>query len=294
MTNNAKQSRRPDQALTPIEWFVEQMASDLELGDRPIDIRCRTILLRLTHWTTNQGVALHREVVLDPAVVEQFCTVELANDRSQATYRSDLRRMGRRLTVNAPWEPRPVAMATRQIAAPYSPGEIAMLRRDVVEQPTPARLRGGRVLLALGLGAGLDGRWAARITGSDIVRRGPVFEVETAAPAPRRVVVRADWEEEIQALAAEAGAEPLIGRHPPSKNRVAHVTKRLVFPAGHPVLSPPRLRSTWLLTLLDEGVRLPELCAVAGIKGFTAFADLMPYFSPLDQAVADEMLRGTA
>ena len=106
--------------LTPAEWFAAQMASDLGLRDRPVDIRCRRILLRLSSWATSQGVPLEREAVLDPDTVERFCQLGLANDRSRATFRADLRRMGPLLTRSAPWQPRPQAMATRNVAAPYN------------------------------------------------------------------------------------------------------------------------------------------------------------------------------
>ena len=46
--------------LTPVEWFVTQMASDLGLGDRPVDLRRRRILLRIALWASSQGVPLER------------------------------------------------------------------------------------------------------------------------------------------------------------------------------------------------------------------------------------------
>ena len=153
----------PEGKLTPAEWFVGQMASDLGPRDRPVDIRCRRILLRLSSWATSEGLPLEREVVLDPDTVERFCQRGVANDRSRATFRSDLRRMGPLLTRSAPWQPRPQAIATRNLAPPYTFSEIELLRADAANQPTEARRRGARALLALGLGAGLDGRWVARV-----------------------------------------------------------------------------------------------------------------------------------
>ena len=50
----------PDRELTPVEWFVAEMATDLGLGDRAVDLRCRRILYRLTRWATAEGLPLDR------------------------------------------------------------------------------------------------------------------------------------------------------------------------------------------------------------------------------------------
>lgn len=280
-------------ALTPVEWFVAQAVSDLGLGNRSVDQRCRRILFRLALWATAEGTPLDRDAILDPETVERFCTVGLAGERSQATHRSDLRRMARQLTTRAPWEIPPVSMARRRVAPPYSPAEVALLRSDAADQPTAPRRRGARAVLALGLGAGLDGRWLARVEASDVKRRGSLVEVVVGEPAPRRVVVRREWEEELSELAASAGDGCLLGRRSSSRHRVGDLVKRLLVPAGHPRLSPARLRATWLVGHLSAGTRLPELCEAAGLQGFEVLSDLMVYLPALPREVADEMLRGT-
>lgn len=279
-------------ASTPVEWFVTHAVSDLGLGSRSVDQRCKRILLRLALWATAEGVPLDREAILDPETVERFCAVGLAGESSRATHRSDLRRMAQNLTRKAPWEIPPVPLARRNVVAPYAPTGVTLLRSDAHDQPTAARRRGARALLALGLGAGLDGRWVARVVAGDVMRRGLVVEVSVGEPAPRRIVVRADWEEELLELAATAGSGCLLGRHSSSRHRVGDFVKRLYRPAGHPRLSPARLRSTWLASHLRDGTRLPELCAAAGLQGFEVLSDLMAYVPPLPSEVADEMLRG--
>ncbi|MFZ2055868.1 MAG: hypothetical protein WAV54_00460 [Acidimicrobiales bacterium] len=291
---SAQESGEPEGQLTPVEWFVAEMAKELGLGQRPVDVRCRRILLRLSSWATSQGLPLEREAVLDPDTVERFCQLALANDRSRATFRSDLRRMGPLLTRLAPWQPRPAAMATRNVAPPYSCSEVELLRSDAASQPTWARLRGARALLALGLGAGLDGRWVARVEARSVTRRGNVVEVRVGEPAARLVVVRAEWEEEVIDLARTAGSDYLIGGRSEARNRVADLAKRLVRPADHPRLSPAGLRSTWLLWHLEVGTRLPELCRAAGLQGFEVLSDLLPLVSPLGRSDEVAQLRGGA
>lgn len=284
----------PEGGLTPVEWFAAEMAKELDLAQRPVDVRCRRILLRLALWATSQGIPLEREAVLDPDTVERFCQLGLANDRSRATLRSDLRRMGPLLTRSAPWHPRPHTMATRNVASPYSRSEVDLLRADAANQPTEARRRGARALLTLGLGVGLDGRWVARVEARNVTRCGGVVEVRVGEPVSRLVVVRAEWEDEVIDLAKTAGSNYLIGGRSEARNRVADLAKRLVCPAGHPRLSPGRLRSTWLLSHLVAGTRLPELCRAAGLQGFEVLSDLLPLVAPLGRAEEVAELRGGA
>src|SRR5580658_2659860 len=92
---------------TPVAGFVAAMAAELGLGDSPADRRTARQLRRLSDWATGEGFPLDREVILDPDTVERFVEVGLAGDRSRATYRAVLRRVGPLLTTRASWEPRP-------------------------------------------------------------------------------------------------------------------------------------------------------------------------------------------
>jgi hypothetical protein len=284
-------STRSDSLLSPIEWFVTEMGDSLRLGERPVDQRRRRVLYLIAKWATAQGLPLDREAILDPAVVERFCEVGLSNPNSRATLRSDLRYMAPLLTKSAPWEPRPMAMAKRQLAPPYSAAEVEVLKHDAWDQPTPARRRGALALLALGLGAGLDGRWLARVGPEDVTCDNGVLEIAVGEPAPRRVVVLAEWENEVLDLAETAGDGCLIGTRSDARNRVADLAKSLVCPAGHPRLSPGRLRSTWLLGHLSTGTRVTELCQAAGLRSLLVLSDLMVFVEPLDDAAVRTLLR---
>jgi len=278
---------------TPVSWFVDQMVVDLGLEQCASTVRTRRQLLRLTLWATAEGLPLDRELVLDPDTVERFCDVALAADRSRATCRAVLRRVGPLLTKTAPWEPRPTVIPRRQLVPPYREDEVAQLRVDALRQPTPARVRAARAFLALGLGAGLDGRWVSRVVPGDVRRRRGIVTVEVGEPSARSVVVLSDWADEIRELAEAAGGDVLIGGRSRSKNRASNLAATLIVPTGHPRLSPSRLRSTWLVTHLSFGTRLPELCAAAGLERTGVFGDLLDLVPRLPDAVRDEMLRGS-
>lgn len=184
-------------------------------------------------------------------------------------------------------------MARRQVAAPYSAVEVEQLRADAAAQATPARARAARALLALGLGAGLDGRWITTVTAREVtVNPAGMVLVLVGQPSARIVPVLADWEGEVRQLAETAGVEFLVGGSSSSKNRAGQLAASIVPGHGHPRLSVSRLRSTWLVTHLSIGTRLPELARAAGLQGVTVLSDLLEFVEPLANSGTVEMLRG--
>ncbi len=278
------------EAVRPFVWdCVARLGYDT---NRSSTWRVIRELVRLASWAVGDGLPLDREVVLDPDTVERFIAVGLAGDLSRATYRSVLRRVGPTLTTRAPWQPRPAAVARRQIAPPFSGRELALLRADALVQPTAGRVRAARALLALGVGAGLDGRWVARVAAGDVERLHGVVLVSVGEPAARRIPVLAVWEDEVLDLAAAVAGEFLVGGRSTAKNRAGALAASIKVGHGHPRFSASRLRSTWLVTHLAMGTRLPELARAAGLKGVTVLTDLLPYVPSVDEAVAIDLLRG--
>jgi hypothetical protein len=277
-----------------VAGFVAAMAVELGLEDTPADRRTARQLRRLSDWATGEGLPLDREVILDPDTVERFVEVGLAGYRSRATYRAVLRRVGPLLTKRAPWEPRPPSVARRQVAPPYTDDEVQLLRADALDQPTAPRRRAARALLALGLGTGLDGRWVTRVAAADVTQSAAGVLVRVGEPSARCVVALAEWEDELAELRATAGDEFLVGGTSTSTRRTGHLTEGLAVPTGHPRLAPARSRSTWLVTHLRAGTRLPELCRAAGLQGVTVLSDLLEAVEPLAEPEATAMLRGKA
>jgi hypothetical protein len=65
-----------------------------------------------------------------------------------------------------------------------------------------------------------------------------------------------------------------------------------VVPSGCPKFSASRLRSTWLVTHLAMGTRLPELARAAGLRGVTVLSDLVEFVPALKDEEAQAVLRG--
>lgn len=111
-------------------------------------------------------------------------------------------------------------------------------------------------------------------------------------PSARVVPVLARWEQVIVDLAASAGDEFLVGGRSLAINRAGDLARKFVVGHGHPKLSAPRLRSTWLVHHLTVGTRLPELARAAGMVGVTVLSDLLPDVAPMTEEQTAVMLRG--
>ncbi len=272
--------------------FVLECARRLPPQGRPVANRTLSLLTQLSAWALGQGMALDAELVFDPDTVERFVVEGLsAKNSSRATYRAELRRVAPLLTTTAPWEPRAALWSRRAVAPPYAETELDVLGSDAMRQATPQRRQAARALIALGAGAGLDGRWAMEIRARDVVIEGDGMLLRVGPPSARTVPVLVHWEVEIAELAAAAGHEFLVGGHGVSRNRASALLSRLEVPPGHPKLSLSRLRSTWLCWHLRAGTRLPELVGAAGLQGTAMLSDLLPFVPPLAEDERQRLLR---
>ncbi len=273
--------------------FVRERLRELRPAGPAIAARDARALARIAAWCAGEGMALDVELVLDPDTVECFVRLGLAPGRSQATYRADLRRIGRALTRRAPWEPRPEPLARRHVAAPYAPAQLSDLRRAARRQSTVPKQRAARALIALGAGAGLDGRWSTRVGAEDVIVGGGAVRVRVGEPGARSVPVLAGFEDEVVDLAEMArDGDYLVGGTSSDRNRASRLAVGFERPYPSLGLSAARLRSTWLVHHLEAGTRLSELVGAAGLSGATVLSDLLSEVAPLGTAEAVAMLRG--
>ncbi len=284
--------RTVDESLwAVIQPFVFSCASELPLAGWASATRTLRVLVQVALWARGEGIALDRELVFDPDTVERFVAVSPGSDASRATYRAVLRRIGPLLTRKAPWEPRRPPVSRRQVAQPYTAAELALLSAHASHQITQGQRRAARALIALGAGAGLDGRWSTRVRADDVLVDGAVL-IRVGHPMARVVPVLARWEADVLDMAATADDEFLVGGYSTSRNRASALTASFEVPPGHLKLSCARLRSTWLLWHLMAGTRLPELAVAAGLRGVTVLSDLLADVPPMDERDAISMLRG--
>lgn len=269
----------------------------------------------LAAYVKGTGGTLSVREALDPRTINQFHDAEVARLKAKAktlepgarakaktraesrmaTFRSCLRRIGEALNPTAPWEFAPLR-AYRHVKTPYTPEEIAQLEAQIPHM-APARGRCAEAFLVLGLGAGLDGRWAAKVTTEDVAEMsGGGFAVVVAG---RVVPVLAAYEARLEALLAQCAAgEFLIGGRARHADAANEAVTRLRLDARGPKLDLARLRSTWLVHHLTVGTRLPELMEAAGLETLTVLGDLVEFVAPMrpdretSVAVACQAVRG--
>ena len=204
--------------------FVRTQLSRIDLTMGAAD---NLIWILATHsaFCISEGIALDVESVLDPDAVERFCqwAARHYSASTAATMRSRLRSLGPLLTKKAPWEPKPQPVARKALTAPYSSAEIEVILRDASSQTTAARSRAATAITLLGLGAGLDARWTAKIRGIDVRCDGGHMVVDVPDPVRRVVVVRSRFAGALFDLAQQACDEPLLSaRAPNSKTARCH------------------------------------------------------------------------
>ncbi|MGH3732332.1 MAG: hypothetical protein ACRDVC_03010 [Acidimicrobiales bacterium] len=217
---------------------------------------------------------------------------------SRASIRSALRRAVKgRLGSRAPQ-----ALHYTPIQPPYTPAECANLVRLARNQPTDYLRRSVSAVVALGLGAGLNGREIGSVRRSDIVEirsdvESACFQVTVKGKRARVVALRSEYED----LLREAlhihhdqgrGDIPLIGEEARGRDAANDAKQRAQSALGFRVdITPPRLRSSWLVACMAAPVPLAVLMRAAGLKSARPLADLLPYCPEPDPRVVAGILR---
>jgi hypothetical protein len=270
--------------------FVAEQVLRLNIGLEVTKAAIRA-LAHHVDWCLDERIPLEIDRILDPDTVARYIDQGYRGSPSaKATVRSQLRRLGRALATGAPWEPPPDAYTRTTAPAPYSAAELALVERDSRRQGTESLCHAARVVVVLGAGVGLDGRWNTKIDVADVRRHRGLVEVRVPAPSPRLVVVRHRYADEILQLAASAGRGPLVGRVTNHKNAASRIANEVVIDQGRLPLVPGRLRSSWLVALMELPTQNRVLLEAAGLKGLGPLEDLQPYVRRVPDALARRQL----
>ena len=231
---------------------------------------------------------LHLRELADLALVTAYVAGPMADSpaATRATARAVLTRIVHRLRPDTA----PERIAYTPIKAPYTPTECAAFVRLARNQPTKDRRRALSALVALGLGAGLDGHDLREIAPVHIREvtlsedRSVLVVTVPGGQRPRTVVMRDAYADLLrEALALHKSAKrgrntPLTGVKPSRANVGSAVTDNAVTATGPGVdISTARLRSTWLLACMCAPIPLNVLLCTAGLRSARSLADLLLY-----------------
>lgn len=259
-------------------------------------------LARLAVFADGEGLAASTEVWLSREVIERFTRLGYpgASAATRGNYRSWLLRL-REAVIGPELASGPAAKLSGSNASrAYTRAEQAALWSWAAGQPTNALRDGCRLLLALGLGAGLESAEILTLRTHDVtVHSNGAVVVAVRSRLARRVVCRRPVENtlaELAELAAAATSRPCYlfrpHAHARDKNTVGNFVARTHKVPGCPPLIQARARSTWLIDLINAQLPLPVLVAAAGVETLHALSRFLPYATPTSADAAAQFLRG--
>lgn len=259
------------------------------------------VLGRLAVFADGRGLPAGAESWLDAETIEAFVAsgCPTVSVRTRANYRSRLYRL-REAVIGTQLPGGPTAkLADTAVSVPYSRAAQADLWGAAAGQSTPRMREDLKILLALGLGCGLDSAEAIQVRTHDVRRTGPDGPVVVAVRGKRArlVVCRRDWES-VLASAADR-AQPGTWLFRPSattrgKNTVTNFLGKCRAADGGLKLNMARARATWIVELINARVALPVLVAAAGVDSLHALSKLLPHVAEVDADEAEQMLRGSS
>ena len=243
------------------------------------------------HHGAGGGQEFTADLLLGSGLVDRYLADALADapDASRATVRSTLRRVVRNLSGS-----QRERIEYTPVQAPYTPAECAAFVRLARNQPSKDLRRALSAMVALGLGAGLDGGDQREVTPADIVDTDlgdgtTGLLVHVRGRRPRAVVVRSTYEPllrealDLHNTSRRGKHTPIYGLSKARRNVTSTVTSKSVTATGTGVdINAARLRATWLLACMNAPVPLNALLSAAGLKSARTLTDLLAYCPPAE------------
>ena len=245
------------------------------------------------------AAGLYRDALWNPAVratppftpdlVDHHVRVHLAGHsvKSQGRIRSRLRKMGLKLQPDV-WLPGPDPYGEIAAAAPHTVEEQNLLLAHARAFWTVRHDPKFVLMLAVGFGAGLDASDCRQTYGTSVHVVEGVPVVDFGPPRPRRVVLRARWADIALDAAAAMGDQLVSGGYDSARTNI-YSKQADRFNRGSAVrLRASRVRNTWLLDLLNDGVHINVVRDAAGVKELHTVERLLDHMS---ERPADEVIR---
>lgn len=281
-----------------IDAFVRSLVADYGPATDSEARLLMSVTTRHVHHCLQVGLPLDREVILrrDVIAISVSEGMDGAATRTKASVRSHLFRLSDALLTGPHRHVRVTPMERGTALAPYSAREVSLLRAWAENQATDYRRAGAKMLLCLGLGAGLSAREIGGVRNCDVTMdSGGVLVEVTAGPHPRTVPVLAAWEAPFSDLATD---DPQRFVFQPLR-RNAYVRSLLsnfvLATRSRPFsIRGSRLRATWIVHHLTIGTPVQVLTKAAGLESPEALGPYIAYAPPVEPERARRALRGEA
>lgn len=266
----------PEGAWTVIRPFVLEVTTELSTVLTYTPAFTLSAVARHVDWCVNvAGIPMTRDAIFRRDVIAAGVAVmDTTKSSSRGRRRSLLLRAGEALEIIKALPPLP-PLAAASPATPYTGWEIdAAIRWSEVQEGVNGR--SARALIDLGFGAGLASRDLVSVRAVDVGEGGAAV-----ALVDRTVPVTEEWREDLSELAATAEDRTLPLFRPGvawHKNIVKTFIDRSMSLTVH--LTTQRMRATWLVDRLANGVPMQDLLAAAGLKSMDALVRYERFLPP--------------
>jgi hypothetical protein len=231
-------------------------------------------------WAHRQDKALEVNVLLDHELIEEWVRTSLANldDATRSTRRSRLRSLASHINPGPSAPPTPKPIARTAVKPPYNEMELAAIIRLAQTQPTSRLRRQLCAMVGLGLGAGLDSADLRALTVSHIEDHGQEgIWIQVPGPRPRSLAVRRRYEDLVRIGLEGLGRKSLVlGNEVARKNITGAIVYDSSTLGNAPHIEQSRLRSTWLVDLMNAPIPLSLIMRSAGLVTARSLSDLLP------------------
>ena len=260
-------------------------------------------LMPFLTWCHLRGFDLTRDAVFHLELVETWSTwqhAEVAAGRggrltkgSVSDYKTLLRRLGPVLHEDGGWPPKANRVpggSQKGIRRGYTDDEVGRMVRAVQNMPEGDKKRLAWGTLVMGLGFGPTVAEAQLFSGRDILSSTEGVFAALGDYHDRLVPVVETWVESLLELAATYPDEPFI-RITSGRNAYANAIRSVELGRDVPVISPQRLRTTWMVDRMRAGVDARVLRDLAGLKSLSFLIDMTGFLPDPDEAAALSAMR---
>lgn len=252
----------------------------------------------LTWWVSEvacypmeTNTVFHRDTIAD--YIDTGC--DKMTPGSRATRRSMLLRVAEAVLSPDERVTRLSPMHKDSPRRPYSELEHRYLLSWAEGQTTPTRRHDCRLLLALGLGAGLSSADILSLTASQVTtdRLGVLLRIRRPG-SERDVPVLASWEQAIvDAIEVREPDDWMVGVGRGSNNNWINNFIKKTQPEAGRRPNVARMRNTWIIHHLNTGTPLGPLAAAAGLETFRTIEKLLPFVREPGQDEVRRSMRRT-
>lgn len=299
MTNqiNTFTPRLPEQQWEVIADFVRDIVTEARPSTLFRSSQLLTPVASLVAWAHFvQGLPLERERIFHPKVVAQWADNAMADkaQSSRATYRSRMLKISQ-LLLDPPMRGHKLPpISSLAVRPPYSPAEIRVLRQWAQHQTSHYKCVQARMLLALGLGAGLSNAEIVAARAKDVTVDADGVVIAVGGKRARRVPVTWEWEEDIAEVAHAAMRKDMFLFRPRRQvDAPANLITNFVHTSASKTIpvQTARFRSTWLVNHLANGVPAQVILEAAGLDSLEALTRYVVFLPVVDPTAARASLR---